>query len=57
MTPVILYWLLGNGRIIGKDRVQLIPRENGYPSRANFTNLSIVPGMQGVHGSGCGYCN
>ena len=32
------------GRVIGRDRVQLVPRDNGYPSRANFSGISITPG-------------
>ena len=47
MCHVTIKWNLsiGGGQIIGKDRVQLISKDNGFLSRATFTNISISPGF------------
>ena len=34
--------------VVGKDRVRLVARDNGYPSRANFTGIAITPGLHWV---------
>ena len=35
----------GGAQIVGTSRVPLVPKNNGYYSRATFSNISIFPGM------------
>lgn len=44
------------GQILGKSRVQLVSKDNGYLSRANFTGISFAPGiLSHFHICYCGY--
>jgi ankyrin repeat protein len=39
----VIVILHDGGQILGKNRVQLVSKDNGYLSRAQFTNLSFAP--------------
>ena len=37
-------YFAGGGQIFGRSKASLIPKSNGYYSRATFSNVAIFPG-------------